>query len=63
MRLYTLEVIIDGENVGVHEKADGLQVRDLRIVSSILEEYKIRMINAIIASQQITDLKKAKKAE
>lgn len=57
---YTIEVVINEKGVGVHEKANALVMGDLRLIVSVLEEYKLRMTHAIIALQQETDLKDKK---
>lgn len=66
MKKYTLEIFIDEKDgIGVHEKTDGLNIMDARLIISVLEEYKGRMLAYITLNQQLEDRskKEAIKAE
>lgn len=53
---YMIEIDIDGNRLGVREKAESLSINEIRQIVSILEEYKLKLINAVILRQQETDL-------
>jgi len=66
MKKYTLEIFIDEKDgVGVHESADPLNIHDARILISVMEEYKARLLSYIIMTQQSksNDLSEGKKVE
>jgi hypothetical protein len=59
MKTYTLEVFLDKVGVSVHEKtSEGFDVVECRLIISVLEEYKQRLLNEIMIREKETDLKK-----
>ena len=67
MTNYKLEIYIDKKNgVGIHEKADPLTVNDARLILSVLEEYKGRLLAYITFTQNLNEKElkqEAKKVE
>lgn len=57
MKTYNITVIIDENGVGVREKSEGMTINEIRQVISVLEEYKLRLIQAVVQRQQEFDLK------
>lgn len=57
MKTYSLNVVIDESGVGVREKSEGMTISEIRQVISVLDEYKLRLIQAIILREQEYDLK------
>lgn len=52
MKKYTLDIAFQDKNIGVQEKSsEGITVLEARIIVSILEEYKQKMVSFIMFTQ------------
>jgi len=61
MKKYLLEIY--PEDASYREKTEeGLSVKEIRLIVSVLEEVKLRMVNEIIICQQEFNLRKTGKA-
>jgi len=62
MKTYKLEVILDENGAGVHEKtSEGFSIQEARQIIAILEEYKARLLGHVMVLQSETNLKESTK--
>lgn len=61
MKNYLLEIFLDKDNLSHREKSDGgITINELRLIISLLDELKLRMLNTVMSAEQEIDLKDKK---
>lgn len=64
MKKYKLEIFLEDTGaVGVNQEGDELFTSEARVIMSVLEEYKQRMLASIMLTGQKMKTPEAKKAE